>query len=224
MNKTVLVVVAHADDEALGCGGTIARHVAAGDHVHVIFVADGVTSRLGAGGEEQARRQQAAENARKVLGISEISFLGFADNRLDSLPLLDIVQPLELCINKLAPKIVYTHHYGDLNVDHRVTHQAVMTACRPLPDATVREILTFEVMSSTEWSSVGWAPFLPNLFVNISAAQLEVKMRALEAYGLEMRDSPHSRSLEHMRCLAQHHGNCVGFDAAEAFMVIRQLR
>lgn len=223
MSKTVLVVAAHADDEALGCGGTIARHVAAGDRVHVIFVADGVTSRSGAGQDELARRQQATENASKILGISEISFLGFPDNRLDSLPLLDIVQALEVGIARLAPEIVYTHHYGDLNVDHRVTHQAVMTACRPLPGATVREILTFEVMSSTEWSGVGLSPFLPNLFVNIGA-QLEIKMRALEAYALEMRVSPHSRSLAHIQCLAQHHGNCVGVDAAEAFMVMRAIR
>lgn len=223
MSKTVLVVAAHADDEALGCGGTIARHATYGDQVHVVFVADGVTSRLNAGGDELARRQQATERARDILGIRSTTFLGLPDNRLDSLPLLDIVQPLEAIVARLAPELVYTHHYGDLNVDHRQTHQAVMTACRPLPGATVREILTFEVMSSTEWNGVGLAPFLPNLFVDIGA-QLDAKMRALEAYGLEMRAPPHSRSLMHARCLAQHHGGCVGVDAAEAFMVMRAIR
>ena len=223
MSKTVLVVAAHADDEALGCGGAIARHSSVGDTVHVVFVADGVTSRSGAGGAELAQRQRATEYARNILGIRATTFLGLSDNRLDSLPLLDIVQPLEAIVARLAPELVYTHHYGDLNVDHRVTHQAVMTACRPLPGATVREILTFEVMSSTDWSSVGLAPFLPNLFVDIGA-QLDVKMRALEAYGLEMRAPPHSRSLIHARYLAQHHGHCVGVDAAEAFMVMRAIR
>lgn len=223
MNKTVLVVAAHADDEALGCGGTIARHAASGDQVHVVCVADGVTSRVDAGGDELARRQQATEQARNILGIHSTTFLGLPDNRLDSVPLLDIVQPLERICARLAPEVVYTHHFGDLNIDHRVTHQAVMTACRPLPDATVREILTFAVMSSTEWSSVGLAPFLPNLFVDIGA-QLDIKMRALEAYALEMRAFPHSRSMAHVRYLAQHHGCCVGVEAAEAFMVMRQLR
>lgn len=223
MSKSVLVVAAHADDEALGCGGTIARHATSGDQVHVVFVADGVTSRLNAGGDELARRQQATEQARNILGIRSTTFLGLPDNRLDSLPLLDIVQPLEAIVARLAPELVYTHHYGDLNVDHRQTHQAVMTACRPLPGTTVREILTFEVMSSTEWSGVGLAPFLPNLFVDIGA-QLDTKMRALEAYGLEMRAPPHSRSLMHAQCLAQHHGCCVGVDAAEAFMVMRAIR
>ncbi len=223
MSKTVLVVAAHADDEALGCGGSLAKHVAAGDKVHVIFVADGVTSRSGAGQEEMVRRQQATEKARNILGISTMAFLDLPDNLLDTLPLLDIVQPLEALIGKLLPEIIYTHHYGDLNVDHRLVHQAVMTACRPLPGSTVREILAFEVMSSTEWSSPGLAPFLPNLFVDISA-QMEIKMQALEAYALEMRVPPHSRSTEHMRYLAKHHGYCMGVDAAEAFMVMRVLR
>lgn len=223
MSKTVLVVAAHADDEALGCGGSLAKHVAAGDKVHVIFVADGVTSRSGAGQEEMVRRQQATEKARQILGISTMAFLDLPDNRLDSLPLLDIAQPLEALIAKLLPEIIYTHHYGDLNVDHRLVHQAVMTACRPLPGSTVREILTFEVISSTEWSNPGLAPFLPNLFVDISA-QLEIKMEALEAYALEMRVPPHSRSVEHIRCLAKHRGYCMGVDAAEAFMVMRVLK
>jgi N-acetylglucosamine malate deacetylase 1 len=223
MSKTVLVVAAHADDEALGCGGTIARHAEAGDQVYVVFVTDGVTSRMDAGDEELAQRQLATARACTILGVSSSIFLGLPDNRLDSIPLLDIVRPLEGICAKLAPEVVYTHHYGDLNVDHRVTHQAVMTTCRPLPGATVREILTFEVMSSTEWGSVGLAPFLPNLFINIGA-QLEIKMRALEAYALEMRAIPHSRSLAHAQFLAQHRGNCVGVGAAEAFMVMRVIR
>lgn len=223
MNKTVLVVAAHADDEALGCGGTIAKHGASGDKVHVVFVADGVTSRAGAGEEEMARRQQATENARKILGISTIIFMDLPDNRLDSLPLLNIVQPLEEIISKLAPEIIYTHHYGDLNVDHRLTHQAVMTACRPLPGCPIKEILTFEVMSSTEWSSPGLAPFLPNLYVDISA-HMETKMQALGAYAFEMRAQPHSRCMEHMKSIAQHHGFCIGTSAAEAFMVMRLIR
>ncbi len=220
--SAVLVVVAHADDEVLGCGGAIARHVAEGDQVHVVFVADGVTSRGGAGTDELARRQQATERACAILGVKSMAFFGMPDNRLDSVPLLDIIQPLEAICANLAPLVVYTHHCGDLNVDHRITHEAVMTACRPLPSASVREILTFEVMSSTEWGG-GAAPFLPNLFIDIGT-QLETKMRALDAYELEMRAFPHSRSLEHIRHLARHRGSSVGVEAAEAFMVVRLIR
>ncbi len=223
MNKSVLVIAAHADDEALGCGGTIAKHAAAGDTVDVVFVADGVTSRAGAGDGEIVRRQQATENARKILGIKSTVFLGLPDNRLDSLALLDIVQPIESIVSKLSPEIIYTHQCGDLNIDHRLVHQAVMTACRPLPGCPVREILAFEVMSSTEWSGAGLLPFTPNLFVDISR-HIDAKMRALEAYAFEMRVAPHSRSVEHLRHLAQHRGSCVGVEAAEAFMVMRALR
>lgn len=223
MNKSVLVIAAHADDEALGCGGTIAKHAAAGDKVDVIFVADGVTSRAGVGDGEIVRRQQATESARKILGIGSTVFLGLPDNRLDSLALLDIVRPIEAIVEKLSPEIIYTHHYGDLNVDHRLVHQAVMTACRPMPGCSVREILAFEVMSSTEWSGAGFLPFTPNFFVDISR-HMDAKLQALEAYALEMRTAPHSRSVEHLRHLAQHRGSCVGVEAAEAFMVMRALR
>lgn len=218
----VVAVVAHADDEALGCGGTLARHVAEGDSVTVVYMADGVTSRtnLDNGIEE---RQLASKNAQAILGIHSAYFLGLPDNRLDSLPLLDVVQPLEKIIQKLAPDQVYTHHYGDLNVDHRVTHNAVLTACRPQPGNNIKKIFSFEVMSSTEWNSPGLLPFLPNHFVDISEF-IDTKMKALNAYALEMRPSPHSRSYEHLKFLAYHHGLCVGVEAAEAFMIIRYLR
>jgi LmbE family N-acetylglucosaminyl deacetylase len=223
MSKVVLIVAAHADDEALGCGGTIARHVAEGDVVHAIFLADGVSSRQGANSEELKRRLSATEKARQILGITSIEFLGLPDNRLDSVALIDVIQPLESAISRINPQIVYTHHNGDLNVDHKVAHQAVMTACRGLPNSSVREILTFEVMSSTEWNSPNHLPFLPNLFIDISN-YLDKKASSLEAYNLEMRPSPHSRSIEHIINLARHRGYCVGVNAAEAFMVMRILR
>jgi LmbE family N-acetylglucosaminyl deacetylase len=221
--KTILIVAAHADDEALGCGGTIARHVAEGDTVHVVFLADGVSSRQGAASQELERRLAATEQARQVLGIASTTFLGLPDNRLDSLPLIEVIRPLEQAIRQINPQTIYTHHYGDLNIDHRIAHQAVMTACRATPESSVREILTFEVMSSTEWSSVGLAPFLPNLFIDITA-YMAIKLQALEAYKIEMRTAPHSRSTEHLNILARHRGHSVGVAAAEAFMVMRMVR
>ncbi len=220
MKNKVLVVAAHTDDEVLGCGGTIARHVAEGDAVYVVFMADGVSSRSGMNQDNFNRRMQAAENARVILGINENYFLGLPDNRMDSIPLLDIIQLLEPIIDRLQPNIVYTHHHGDLNVDHRITHQAVMTSCRPLPESSIRAIYAFEVMSSTEWATPTAEPFLPNYFVDISA-HLSVKNDAINAYSMEMRKSPHSRSIQHLTSLASHRGQAVGFTAAEAFMSIR---
>lgn len=223
MSKSVLVVAAHTDDEALGCGGTIARHVAEGDTVHAVFLADGVTSRSESNSDELRRREKAAKDAHAILGIQSMHYLGFPDNRLDSVPLLDIVQLLEARIRALRPNVIYTHHHGDLNVDHRITNQAVLTACRPLPESSVREIYTFEVMSSTEWSCTSQPSFLPQLYVDVSD-YLDLKLKALDAYRLEMRPEPHSRSIEHIRTLALHRGFSVGVNAAEAFMVTRIIR
>lgn len=221
--STVLVVVAHADDEVLGCGGAIARHAAEGDQVHVIYMADGVGSRGGDFGLEVARRNEARDRALQILGVTGWHALQFPDNRMDSVPLLDVVQALESIVQAIGPGVIYTHHYGDLNVDHRVTHQAVMTACRPQPGSTVREIYACEVMSNTEWASPGAAPFIPNAYVDITP-YWAVKRSALDAYELEMRPVPHSRSIVHLEHLARHHGSCVGVEVAEAFMVMRVIK
>jgi LmbE family N-acetylglucosaminyl deacetylase len=223
MTNCVLVVAAHTDDEALGCGGTIARHVEEGDTVYAVFMADGVTSRKGAVEEDFRVRGSAAEKAKEILGIKETFFLGLPDNRLDTIPLIDIVQNLELIIDRLKPNIVYTHHHGDLNIDHRITHQAVMTASRPTPSKTVKAIYAFEVVSSTEWATPVGDPFIANHYIDVSNHFL-IKINALKAYQSEMRESPHSRSIEHVAYLAYHRGRSVGVNAAEAFMTIRVIR
>lgn len=220
-DKTIAVVVAHADDEVLGCGGAIARHVASGDSVHIIFLTNGVGSRGGDNVSEAIlSRRQARVEALSILGVEQWTELDYPDNCMDSVPLLDIVKSLEAIFDLIQPYRVYTHHFGDLNVDHRVVHAATMTACRPIPNGSVKEIFTFEVMSSTEWATPTNAPFIPNGYVNISD-YLSIKLRALAAYGAEMRATPHSRSIANLESLARYRGNCVGVEAAEAFEVIR---
>jgi len=223
MKKIILVVAAHSDDEAIGCGGTLARHVANGDVVHAVFMADGISSRDGSESKELNVRIAAAQQAHGILGIQSAKYLGLPDNRMDTTPFLDIVKGLEQVLQSIKPNIIYTHHYGDLNIDHRITQQAVMTACRPIPGSTTQEIYGFEILSSTEWANPQQAPFLPNLYVDISSF-LKKKLEALEAYKIEMRSSPHSRSIEHCEFLARHRGYSVGVSAAEAFMVARVVR
>jgi len=221
--KTVLVVAAHADDEALGCGGTIARHLEEGDAVHLVLMADGVCSRKDVSKEDLKRCVEASKRAQSILGASSSQSLELPDNLMDSVPLLEIVQKLEPILSGIQPSIIYTHHHGDLNVDHRLTHTAVMTACRPLPGSSVREIYGFEVLSSTEWATHQDSPFLPNYIVDITQ-QLRTKLYALEAYAEEMRKPPHSRSMDHAEVLAHHRGYSIGVDAAEAFEVYRIIR
>ncbi len=219
MNK-VLVIAAHPDDEVLGCGGTIARHAANGDQVHIIIMADGVAAR----GETAAEaRYAAAGKAATVLGAQPPQFQSWPDNQMDSIPLLAIAQKLEAEIAKINPKMIYTHHAGDLNIDHQLTHQAVMTACRPLPMSSIREIRCFEVLSATEWASPSQQQaFIPNCAVDISE-QLDIKMMALEAYAEEMRPFPHARSYEAVKSLAVLRGAQMGMTAAEAFVIARFL-
>lgn len=224
--RNVLVVAAHADDEALGCAGTIARLTRAGSAVHVAFLADGVTARAGdeAGHEEALRRRRAAaEKACALLGVAGMTCGEFPDNRMDTVPLLSIVQTIETLLGRHRPEMVITHHAWDLNVDHRRTHEAVAVACRPLPGASVRTLLAFEVPSSTEWQPAGSAPaFVPNWFSDITDT-LDVKLAALDAYGAEMRDWPHARSRAAVEHLARWRGATVGVAAAEAFVVGRHL-
>ncbi|WP_431475315.1 MULTISPECIES: PIG-L deacetylase family protein [Marinobacter] len=222
MSKTVLVVAAHTDDEALGCGGTIARHVAEGDTVYAVFLADGVTSRPGATSEELEQRNAAAEEAHRILGITKAYMLGFPDNRMDSVPLLDIVQKLEAVIQEIEPRIIYTHHSGDLNIDHRVTHQVVLTACRPVPGSSVKEVYAFEVLSATGWNTPTESPFVPNVFVDVSS-QMDVKLAALQKYHMEMREAPHIRSFENVLRLAEFRGGFVGGRLSEAFVLLRKI-
>jgi LmbE family N-acetylglucosaminyl deacetylase len=217
----VLVIAAHPDDEALGCGGAIAVHAARGDMVDIVFVADGETSRDSAAAAKIAGRRSAADAAAAILGARPPRFLDLPDNRLDGLPTLDVVKALAGATSDLAPDLVYTHHDGDLNVDHRVVCRATVTLYRPLPDSTVTEIRGFEVLSSTGWS-VPAAAFAPTCFVDISAT-LGKKLAALRAYQGEMRAFPHARSFEAVEALARFRGAVAGLAAAEAFTIYRRV-
>jgi LmbE family N-acetylglucosaminyl deacetylase len=224
----VLIVASHPDDEVLGVGGTAAWHAARGDQVEVLILADGVTSRgvdkdLATQEKELSARRGAAVDASRVLGISEPRFGDFPDNRMDACDLLDIVKAVESVTAELEPDIIYTHHGSDLNVDHRLAHQAVLTACRSQPGYKPTAIYTFETVSSTEWGSadIGTA-FRPQRFVDISAT-LERKMLALQCYRMEMRAFPHARSVEAVEALARLRGSQAGCDAAEGFGVIREV-
>lgn len=228
LGRKVLIVAAHPDDEVLGCGGTIAFLGDCGVEVHIALLADGVGSR-----EESAMdvresnnllaRRKAAFIAAQILGARSVVFGNFPDNRMDTVALLDIIQFIEQLIVRIQPDTVFTHHAGDLNVDHRLTNQAVLTACRPIPGAQVHSVLFFEVPSSTEWQVPGSeSAFAPNFFLE-TTAQVVRRQRALEAYAMEMRPWPHSRSYEALNHLSRWRGSTVGVEAAEAFMLGRKL-
>jgi LmbE family N-acetylglucosaminyl deacetylase len=226
--QAVLVVAAHPDDEVLGCGGTIARWAAQGCPVHVLLLADGEGARapdggVGASDERLQARAAAARGAAAILGCSTLELLDYPDNRLDGVELLDLVRHVEVRIAQFEPATILTHHAGDVNIDHRVVHDAVIAACRPVPGGCVGELLFFEVPSSTEWRPAASAvSFCPDWFVDISAT-LPKKLDALQAYREELRAFPHPRSLQAVRALAQWRGATAGVDAAEAFVLGRKI-
>jgi len=224
--ETILVIAAHPDDEILGCGGTIARHAAAGNRCHSLILGEGATSRdtsrdPESRSEELNALREAAAEAASVLGAQSPRFAELPDNRFDTIPLLDIVKQIERVIDELSPSIIYTHHPGDLNIDHQIACRAVLTACRPLPGSSVQRVDTFETVSSTEWAGSD-SSFVPTCYVDI-LEQMETKVAALQSYCSEMREFPHARSIENVRALAACRGASVGLEAAEAFAILREI-
>lgn len=226
--KKVLVVAAHPDDELLGCGGAILYHKKKGDKVHIVIVSEGITSRDDERNLEKNKLKlkqlkNSTVNIFKKIGIKDVSFLDFADNRLDSYDLLDIVKPIESKINFFKPDIVYTHYAGDLNIDHQIVNRAVLIASRPKPGKIINKIYAFEVLSSTNWSFNKKNSFQPNFFLDISKF-IKKKKYLLKFYKSEMEQWPHSRSIKSVETLAKYRGSTIGVKAAEAFELLREIK
>ncbi len=226
--KKILVVCSHPDDEILGSGGTIVREIKQGSKVYILILGEGITSR---GGEQKQMDtelnylQICTENAHKVLGIhpDDVFEYDYPDNCFDIIPLLDIVKVIENIKDKIKPDVIYTHHHGDLNIDHRITFDAVMTATRPMEGETVKEIYSFEVPSSTEWAApIPKNYFMPNVFVDIIKT-IDIKLKAIKEYKSEIRPFPHPRSLDAIEFIARRWGINVGLEFAEAFTLVRRI-
>ncbi len=220
----ILVIAAHPDDEILGCGGTMAKFVDQGKEVSVLILGEGITSRSTGDQSTNRNRTKLLRNscieANQILGVTNLIFENLPDNRLDTLPLLDIVKKIEETISKIKPHIVFTHHSSDLNIDHSITHRATLTACRPTGDISIEELYAYEVPSSTEWSFNQFHPnFQPNFFNDISGT-LDKKIEAMKMYRSELRKFPHPRSVEILRATAMKWGSMAGLKAVEAFQLI----
>jgi LmbE family N-acetylglucosaminyl deacetylase len=224
----VLVIAAHPDDEVLGCGGTVARLAKEGHSVHILILGEGVTSRFADRQEAdpvvlQTLHSTSVEVA-QMLGAKDVQLKGLPDNRFDTVPLLDVVKLIEEGVQRVSPKVVFTQHGGDLNIDHEITFRATLTATRPLQGCPVKTVYSYEVASSTEWALNQFAPpFHPNVFVDIDQTQ-ETKIQAMQAYESEARTFPHPRSPEALRAAALRWGSVAGLKAAEAFELVRDVR
>jgi LmbE family N-acetylglucosaminyl deacetylase len=226
MKDKVLVVAAHPDDEVLGCGGTVARLANDGCEVYTLILGTGIAARYGQADSQNVKSEieklkKRAHAANEIIGVKEVFFHNFADNRFDTVALLDLVKAIEQVKEDIKPDIVFTHYAGDLNIDHQITYKAVLTATRPLSEETVRQIYSFEVLSSTEWNYP--LSFSPNVFFDISGV-IEAKTKAMSQYKSELREFPHPRSLEGAKSNAKVWGMKAGLKYAEAFECVRWIR
>lgn len=224
MSETILVVAAHPDDEVLGCGATIARLSAEGNEVFACILSKETASRQQSQVEKEKiieKLKKGNEKAAKILGIKKTFLLDFPDNEFDSVSLLSIIKKIEAVVEQVNPSIVFTHHRNDLNIDHRITFEAVLTALRPVGKKSRVKLYCFETLSSTEWNYP--SNFSPNYFFDI-AKYLDKKIKAMLCYKTEIREKPHPRSIEGIKSLASYRGMSVGINAAEAFELIRVVK
>ena len=227
-NKKILVVVAHPDDELLGLGASINKLINAQNCiVRAVILGEGITSRSEKRDTKKWKKElvihrKNIESARKAIGYESVGIYDFPDNRFDTVALLDIIKTIEIEKENFCLDIIFTHHGGDLNIDHQRTFEAVMTSTRPMDNEKVNTIITFETPSGTEWiASSDPRCFIPNLFIEVSEKNLEAKIKGMESYEFEKRKYPHPRSPKALKILAQQRGIIVGKFYAEAFQIIR---
>ncbi len=218
----VMLIAAHPDDELLGAGGTIRKHHLDGDDIRIVLACEGVSMRYDSEHSKALHAQTLA--ACRILGVTDVRFLGLPDQKLDTLPLVDVITPVEAEIDDFEPEIVYTHFGGDVNHDHRILFEAVQVATRPYAAPSVKQFLCFATPSATEWGFHGTqGSFTPDLIVDTTET-LDAKIEAFLCYEKELRAAPHPRSPESLRAIAVQWGSVVGTGAAEPFQVIRILR
>ncbi|MEK6925709.1 MAG: PIG-L deacetylase family protein [Nanoarchaeota archaeon] len=224
----VLVIAAHPDDEVLGCGATIAKHVKQGDIVDVLILGDGITARYE---ESELNNPEVIEkvkainghafNASKVLGVNQLEIKGFHCTRFDKFPLRDFVGIVEKKIKEFKPDRVYTHGPNDVNIDHGIVYKAVQTATRPMTPSFVKEVFLMEILSGTEWNFL--ESFRPDHYIDV-VDTIQLKVDALREYSSEKREFPHPRSDEGIIILAKKKGSEVGLKYAEAFKTFRVIK
>ncbi len=220
----VLVIAAHPDDETLGCGGTIARHVEAGDQVHVVVVTDGSSAQYPGDQAKLTRKHDEARAAMKILGVTDLVLGAMPDMRLDTVPSVELSRFLTDHIRRIEPHVVYTHHAADINIDHRLVFDATLVATRPTGASRLQRVYAYEVASSTDWGEAHpYRGFQPNSFIDISAV-LDRKLRALAEYKTELRPAPHPRSLSVIEAYARAWGARAGLHAAEAMVLVHERR
>lgn len=216
-----LVISAHPDDETIGAGGALLRHVANGDEVYWCVVTQGYSPPWTQEVLDQARLQ--IYEVQKAFGIGEVFLCGFPTVKLNTVPYIELSSAIQKVVDHVRPEIVYTTPRSDINLDHRIVYDCSLVACRPLPGSSVRRLLSYEICTTTRYGTpTGAGAFSPNVFVDITD-YLDKKIEIMKLYQTELCQYPHPRSVEGIRIYAQERGFSVGLNAAECFELIREL-
>ncbi|NBC05532.1 MAG: PIG-L family deacetylase [Bacteroidetes bacterium] len=226
-----MVVVAHPDDELLGLGATMHKLIKKYKvNTHVVILGEGLTSRSDKRDPESWRAElekhkNDIEAAKNEVGYHSVSVHDFPDNRFDTVALLDLIKVIEKEKSEFKPELIFTHHGGDVNIDHQRTFDAVLTACRPMKDEITKTIITFETPSGTEWrASSDPRHFIPNWYMEVSEDDIIAKISGMEKYRFERREYPHPRSPKALKIHARDVGVSVGCKFAERFCLVRSIQ
>ncbi len=216
----ILIIAPHPDDEILGCGGTIIKHIKQNDEVYLCIMTKGDIKYYG--DQTLHEKRQEVLKVAEFLKIKKVFFCDFIAAQLDTYPQNQINQKLREIIQEVRPHTIYLPHQGDLHRDHQITFQCTLVAAKPILNPFIKKIISYEALSETEQSSPYTNPFIPNYYINITA-QLAQKKQALLLYASELRPYPHPRSPQALEIKAQSRGIEIGVEAAEAFMIIKQI-
>lgn len=226
-----MIVVAHPDDELLGLGATMHKLIHQTEvTTHVVILGEGLTARsderdVEKWKEELQKHRDDIKAAQREIGYHSVSIYDFPDNRFDTVALLDLIKVVEKEKSDFQPDIIFTHHGGDVNIDHQRTFEAVITACRPMKDEITKTIITFETPSGTEWrASTDPRHFIPNWYMEVSEEDIRAKINGMEKYRFEKREYPHPRSPEALGIHAKNTGITVGCEYAEPFCIVRSIQ
>jgi len=219
----VLCVAPHPDDETLGCGGALLRHVAEGAHVHWLVMTH-MHEAQGFSAQRIASRSAEIEQVARAYGFAGTHLAGLPTTRLDTLPMAELVGAVSAVFAEVRPRTVYVPYRNDAHSDHAVVFDAATACCKSFRHPSVRSVYAYETLSETEFGMRPDDPgFHPNLFVDISA-WLDRKVEIMKLFAGEMGTFPFPRSEECLRAQAMLRGSQAGLHAAEAFMVLKEIR
>ena len=219
--KRVLVIAPHPDDEIIGCGATMAKHVSEGDEVFILIATNayiGASELYSIENVENVRKE--ALKAHAFLGVQETFFLDFPAPALNSFPEYKLSLAFSEIIQDIRPDLLYLPHPGDLHQDHKAVYRSALVASRPLYDFKISLILCYETLSETEWTPMQEKAFIPNCFVDVSDF-FQMKLNAMDYYKSQIKIFPHSRSIEGLEALAKYRGSTIGVERAESFAIER---